>query len=114
GFFGFSFAPGSSPPEAAAADTASLASSLGAAAFDFGFIIAGASPEDTAAVEDAPSFSAVDLRFAFVAGALDVVADATSLSLGAAGLITAVFLFSRLESPHPLPGPRPRLAPAYT
>src|SRR5262249_51786682 len=111
GFFGFSFAPGSSPPEAAAADTASLASSLGAAAFDFGFIIAGASPEDTAAVEDAPSFSAVDLRFAFVAGALDVVADAPSLSLGAAGLITAVFPFSGFESPDPRAGAGGGLVP---
>jgi hypothetical protein len=98
GFFGFGLAAGSSPEAAAADAAASLAPSLGAAAFDdFGFV-AGASPEDTAAVEDAPSFSAVDLRFGFVAGALDVVADAPSLSLGAT-LITAVFFFSDLDSP---------------
>src|SRR5262249_61032784 len=96
GFFAFGFAAGSSPESAAAA--ASLAPSLGAA-LDFG-LVAGASPEDTAAVEDAPSFSAVDLRFGFAAGALDVVADAASLSLGAAGLITAVFFFSGFDSPH--------------
>ena len=110
GFFGFGFAAGSSPPEAAAADAASLAPSLLGAAFDFGFV-AGASPEDTAAVEDAPSFSAADLRFDFVAGALDVVDDAPSLSLGAACLITAVFFFSGLDSPDACDGAGGGLVP---
>src|SRR5689334_24053516 len=96
GFLAFGFAAGSSW-EAAAADAASFAPCLGAA-FDFG-LVAGASPEDTAAVEDAPSFPAVDFRFGFAAGVLDVVADAPSLSLGAAGLITACLLFSGFDSP---------------
>src|SRR5919198_1091346 len=112
GFFAFGFAAGSSP-EAAAADAASLAPSLApslGAALDFG-LVAGASPEDTAAVEDASSFSAVDLRFGFAAGVLDVVADAPSLSLGAAGLITAVFLFSGLESPDACAGAGGGLVP---
>ena len=108
GFFAFGFAAGSSP-EAAAADAASFAPSLGAA-LDFG-LVAGASPEDTAAVEDAPSFSAVDLRFGFAAGALDVVDDAPSLSLGAAGLITAVFFLSGLDSPDACDGAGGGLVP---
>ena len=86
-----------------------MALSLGAA-FDFGFI-AGASSEDTAAVEDAPSFSAVDLRFAFVAGGLDAAAAAPSLSLGAAGLITAVYFFSGLDSPDACDGAGGGLVP---
>ena len=100
GFFAFGFAAGSSPA-AAAADAG--------AALDFG-LVAGASPEDTAAVEDAPSFSAVDLRFGFAAGALDVVADAPSLSC-AAVLITAVLFFSGFESPDACAGAGGGLVP---
>src|SRR4029453_3694933 len=69
GFLAFGFTAGPSP--AAAADTLSWAASLGAATLGFGFA-AVVSPEET--VEDAPSFSGVDLRFGFTARA--GVADA--------------------------------------
>ena len=69
--------------------------SFGAAILGFGFA-AAVSTEEAAAVEDAPSFSAVDLRFGFAAGAADVVAS--SLSLAAAGLIATLFFFSGFGS----------------
>src|SRR6266508_4871286 len=89
GFLAFGFTAGPSP--AAAADMLSWAASLVAATLGFGFA-AVVSPEET--VEDAPSFSGVDLRFGFTARAV----AAASLSLAAAGLIVTVFFFSGFGS----------------
>src|SRR5262245_60591266 len=105
GFLGFGAVVSSE--EAAAAAAPSLAASLRTLGFGFG---AAVSPDDAAAVDApslpaslAPSFAPSLAAVAFFgfgaareAGAL--VVDASSLSLAAAGLITAVFFFSGFDS----------------
>src|SRR5262245_32000175 len=107
GFLGFGFGAVASSEAAAAADAPSLAASLRALGFGLG---AAVSPDDAAAV-DAPSLPAslapsltpslaavAFFGFGAAREAGVLVVDASSLSLAAAGLITAVFFFSGFDS----------------
>src|SRR5262245_44968962 len=110
GFLGFGFGALASSDAAAAAAAPSLAASLRTLGFGFG---AAVSPDDAAAVDApslpaslapslAPSLAAVAFGFGFGAAwevaALVADAPSLSLSLAAAGLITAVFFFSGFDS----------------